>query len=291
MKDSISLIAPAKLNLNLYVKKKLNNGYHSLNSDICFLDLYDEINIKRSNLNKIKISSKSAFFFKEQNILSKTLNYFNSEFKNENKFNITLKKNIPVGAGLGGGSSDSATLLLGLRYFYNKDPSNSKKISLKKIKEIGLKIGSDVPSCIMGVSLQMSGIGEKLKKISVEKNNKFLVIYPNKVLSTKAVFNNFNLEKVKNTKPMFFNKIKIFNSLEYVSQSIEPEIKNIINILKSFENIIAYGMSGSGSSCFGIFKNSQDLINDKEFLRLKSKNNYFIWHGNKKEFGYNRFIY
>ena len=291
MKHSIYLIAPAKLNLNLYVKEKLDNGYHSLNSDICFLDLYDEIIIKPSNLNKIKVSNKSTFFFKEENILSKTLNYFNSEFKNQNKFNITLKKDIPIGAGLGGGSSDSATLLLGLRYFYNINPSNSKKITLRELKEIGLKIGSDVPACIMGRSLQLSGIGDKLKKISVEKNYKFLLIYPNKVLSTKHVFNNFNFEKVKARKAMFFNKVKIFNSLEHVSQSIEPEIKNILNILQSFKKIIAFGMSGSGSCCFGIFKNSQDLINDKEFLRLKSKNNYFIWHGNKKEFGYNRFIY
>ena len=291
MRHSINLIAPAKLNLNLYVKEKLDNGYHSLKSDICFLDLYDEIIIKRSNLNKIKVSNKSTFFFKEENILSKTLNYFNSEFKNQNKFNITLKKDIPIGAGLGGGSSDSATLLLGLRYFYNINSSHSKKITLEKIKEIGLKIGSDVPACIMGRSLQLSGIGEKLKKISIEKNYKFLLIYPNKVLSTKHVFNNFNFEKVKARKAMFFNKVKIFNSLEHVSQSIEPEIKNILNILQSFKKIIAFGMSGSGSCCFGIFKNSQDLINDKEFLRLKSKNNYFIWHGNKKEFGYNRFIY
>ena len=291
MKYSVYLIAPAKLNLNLYVKEKLDNGYHSLNSDICFLDLYDEIIIKPSNLNKIKVSNKSTFFFKEENILSKTLNYFNSEFKNQNKFNITLKKNIPIGAGLGGGSSDSATLLLGLRYFYNINSSHSKKITLKKLKEIGLKIGSDVPACIMGRSLQLSGIGEKLKKISVEKNYKFLLIYPNKILSTKQVFNNFNFEKVKTRKAMLFNKIKIFNSLENVSQSIEPEIKKILNILKSFEKIIAFGMSGSGSCCFGIFKNSQDLINDKEFLKLKSKNNYFIWHGNKKEFGYNRFLY
>jgi len=291
MKHSVYLIAPAKLNLNLYVKEKLDNGYHSLNSDICFLDLYDEIIIKPSNLNKIKVSNKSTFFLKEENILSKTLNYFNNEFKNQNKFNITLKKDIPIGAGLGGGSSDSATLLLGLRYFYNMNSSHSKKITLEKLKEIGLKIGSDVPACIMGRSLQLSGIGEKLKKISIEKNYKFLLIYPNKVLSTKHVFNNFNFDKVKTRKAMFFNKIKIFNSLENVSQSIEPEIKKILNILKSFEKIIAFGMSGSGSCCFGIFKNSQDLINDREFLRLKSKNNYFIWHGNKKEFGYNRFLY
>ena len=117
------------------------------------------------------------------------------------------------------------------------------------------------------------------------------MIYPNRTLSTKLVFDNFDLKKVKNIDPMYFNKIKIFNSLEYVSKSIEPEIEKVLNIFKSFKKIVAYGMSGSGSSCFGIFKNSQDFTNDKEFLRLKSKNNYFIWHGNKKEFGNNRFIY
>ena len=181
-------------------------------------------------------------------------------------------------------------MLLGLRHFYNKNPDNRNKISLKKLKEIGLKIGSDVPACIMSKSLKLGGIGEKLKTINIEKNYKFIVIYPNKTLSTKKVFDSFNFKEVKNTKQMYFNKIKIFNSLEFVSQSIEPEIKKILNYLKSFKKIIAFGMSGSGSSCFGIFKNSQDLINDKEFKRLKLKKNYFIWHGNKKEFGYNRFI-
>ena len=291
MKNSISLIAPAKLNLNLYVKDKLENGFHSLESDICFLDLHDEINIKLSNLNKITVSNKSTFFLEDEQLLSKTLNYFNSEFKNDNKFSITLKKDIPIGAGLGGGSSDSATLLLGLRYFYNRNPYHTKKITLKKLKEIGLKIGSDVPACIVGKSLKLTGIGENLTKIYVAQNYKFLLIYPNKELSTRNVFNSFNFKNTKKTNPMYFNKIKIFNSLEFISQSIEPEIHNILNMLKSFKRIIAFGMSGSGSTCFGIFKNSQDFIDDIEFQRLKSKKNYFIWHGNKKEFGYNRFIY
>ena len=291
MKNSISLIAPAKLNLNLYVKEKLNNGYHSLESDICFLDLHDKICIKPSKLNNIKISSKSTFFLKDETILSKTLKYFNNEFQSNDKFNITLKKDIPIGAGLGGGSSDSAALLLGLRYFYNKNPYNSKKISLKELKELGLKIGADVPACIMSKSLKLKGIGEQLKTIRIENNNKFLLIYPNKTLSTKKVFNSFNFRGISNKKTMYFNNIEIFNSLSFVSQSIEPEIKRILKNLKSFEKIIAFGMSGSGSSCFGIFKNSKDFINDKEFKKMKLKKNYFIWHGNKKEFGYNRIIY
>ena len=291
MTRSISLIAPAKLNLNLSIKEKLKNGYHSLESDICFLDLHDVINIEISDLNSIEISDKSTFILKDESILLKTLNCFNREFKNKNKFKITLKKNIPIGAGLGGGSSDSATLLLGLRYFYNRNPLNSKKITLRELKEIGLKIGSDVPACIVGKSLKLSGIGEKLKKIYIPKNYKFLLIYPNKTLSTKLVFDSFEFRTENNLNPMYFNKIKIYNSLKLTSQSIEPEIKNILKILKSFKKIIAFGMSGSGSSCFGIFKSSEDFIHDIEFERLKLKKNYFIWHGNKKEFGYNRIIY
>lgn len=291
MTHSISLIAPAKLNLNLSVKEKLKNGYHSLESDVCFLDLYDELNIEISNLNSIEISDKSTFILKDESILLKTLKVFNREFKNKNKFKITLKKDIPIGAGLGGGSSDSATLLLGLRYFYNRNPQNSKKITLTKLKEIGLKIGSDVPACIVGKSLKLSGIGEKLKKICVPKNYKFLLIYPNKTLSTKLVFNNFDFRTKNNLNPMYFNKIKIYNSLEFTSQSIEPEIRKILKLLKSFEKIIAFGMSGSGSSCFGIFKSSKDFLKDKEFEKLKLNKYYFIWHGNKKEFGYNRIIY
>ena len=86
MTHSISLIAPAKLNLNLSVKDKLKNGYHSLESDICFLNLYDEINIEISNFNSIEISDKSTFILKDESILSKTLNCFNREFKNKNNF-------------------------------------------------------------------------------------------------------------------------------------------------------------------------------------------------------------
>ena len=97
MTHSISLIAPAKLNLNLSVKEKLKNGYHSLESNICFLDLHDEINIEISNLNSIEISDKSTFTLKDESILLKTLKCFNSEFKNKNHFD---KKKFVVAGGV-----------------------------------------------------------------------------------------------------------------------------------------------------------------------------------------------
>ena len=93
---------------------------------------------------------------------------FNTEFNNKNFQNYT-KKNIPVGAGLGGGSADSAALLLGLRYFYNNDKYNNNKISIKKLKKISIKIGSDVPACISSRSQRLEGIGDKLKKIKYQR--------------------------------------------------------------------------------------------------------------------------
>ena len=85
MTNSITLVAPAKLNLNLNVKKKLKNGYHSLESDICFLNLYDEIKIEISNFDSIEINDNSTFILRDESILLKTLNCFNREFKNKKK--------------------------------------------------------------------------------------------------------------------------------------------------------------------------------------------------------------
>ena len=245
--------------------------------------------MKESEQNEIEISSKSSFVLERETLLSKTLELFNSKFRTNNKFKIILTKNIPIGAGLGGGSSNSAALLLGLRYFYNKCSKN--KVTINDLKKIGFQIGSDVPACLTSLSLQLNGIGNKFKKIQIPQNYKFLIIYPNIQLSTKHVFEKFDLKKIEKNTSQNFNQFNIFNSLKYTAEKIEPEIKKICNTLKSFEKVIAYGMSGTGSACFGIFKNSNDFLNDEEFKKIISNKNYFIWHGNKKEFGYNRIIY
>ena len=289
MKKTINLIAPAKLNLNLFVTQKLKNNYHFLKSDICFLNLCDEILMKKSEHNKIEINPNSYFALKRDTLLFKTLELFNSKFRTNNKFKIILTKNIPIGAGLGGGSSDSAALLLGLRYFYNKSSKN--RVTINDLKKIGFQIGSDVPACITSSSLQLNSVGNKFKKIRIPQNYKFLIIYPNKKLSTKSVFEKFDLKNIEKKSCQYFNQFTIFNSLKCTAEKIEPEIKEICNTLKSFEKIIAYGMSGTGSACFGIFKNTKDFLTDKEFKNITSKKNYFIWHGNKKEFGYNRILY
>lgn len=291
MCNSIKLIAPAKVNLNLLIINKLNNGYHNLESDLCFLNLYDEILIEKSKSNKIIIDNKkSNFFLKKDTLLKNTLNVFNDAFQNKENFKITLKKNIPLGAGLGGGSADSAALLLGLRFFHNKNILNNKKISIDNLKLVGLKIGSDVPACILSESQRLRGIGNNLTNIQIPDDYKFLIIFPNSSLSTKKVFENY--DNLNNHKPevSYFENIKIFNTLLHSAQELEPKIYDILKLLKSFKKIIAFGMSGSGSSCFGIFENEEDLIKDEIYDRIILKNDLFIWHGDKKEFGYNRIL-
>ena len=289
--DSIRLIAPAKVNLNLLVTNKFKNGFHCLESDLCFINLYDEILIQRSSYDKIIIDHKnSTHFLKEDTLLNKTLKIFNTEFNNKNFFKITLKKNIPVGAGLGGGSADSAALLLGLRYFYNNDKYNNNKISIKKLKKISIQIGSDVPACISSSSQRLEGIGDKLKKIKIPKNYMLLIVFPNVSLSTRTVFKTYDDLKNRILNINYFENIKIFNSLLIPAQKLEPKIKETLKKLNSFKKIIASGMTGSGSSCFGIFKNEEDFTSQKAYDDLKKVDDFFIWYGNKKEFGYNRIL-
>ena len=287
--NQICILAPAKINLNLDVLKKDFDGYHFLNSQICFINLCDYIYLSENSKTTItQINKKSNFILKSETIIFKTLMLFKNHFNWEKNFKILFSKNIPIGAGLGGGSADAAATLLGLMYLYNKE-SFSKKITNKEIIKLGFFIGSDVPSCIYSNSLFLSGKGEIISPSQTPKNLIYLIIYPDKNLSTKKVFSFF-----KQNRPVHANKfqnIEIRNSLLLSACEIEPVIKNVLNTLKSLNNIKAFGMTGSGSTCFGIFSNSIDLKNALEDLKGKANENWFIWHGSKKEFGFKRILY
>ena len=129
LKQKICISAPAKLNLNLNVLNKDSDGYHFLQSQICFINLCDFIFIKESKKTTIKqLVQKSNFILNDETILSKTINLFKDQFKWEKNYQINFIKNIPIGAGLGGGSADAAAMLIGLKYLYNKE-NLRKKIS------------------------------------------------------------------------------------------------------------------------------------------------------------------
>ena len=286
MNKYIAIEAPAKLNLNLFVKQKSKNGLHFLESEICFLELTDKIFFKFSDKDLFSQYSKEEGFTIDckNNLILEALKKFRNLTGWKKFFSIYLKKNIPIGAGLGGGSADAAATLIILKKLFNIH-TKENKITKSILYDIGKEIGSDVPACIESKDLRLKGYGDKIFRTKNPDNFYFLIIYPNIKLSTKRVFNYYEKNQMNDKKySMFWRNININNSLLLSAVSLAPEILSVLNSLKNSNNIIAYGMTGSGSSCFGIFENLNDISSSLKFFDKK----YFIWFGRKKNYNLNR---
>jgi len=282
--------APAKLNLNLTVKKGSNNGLHFLESDICFLELTDTLSFQFSNKDIFTqdISNKTLIVDPKDNLILRALKEFRNLTNWRKFFSIYLQKKIPVGAGLGGGSADAAATLILLRKLFNNE-TKTNKVSKNTLFEVGKTLGSDVPACIESKDLKLKGYGDKIFRNKFHDDFYFLIINPNIQLSTKDIFIYF--DDMKNNKiertNIFWDNINIQNSLLKPAIKLAPEISSIINSLANSKKIVAYGMTGSGSSCFGIFKNLNDINASLKYFNKR----YFIWFGKKKNYSLNRVCY
>jgi 4-diphosphocytidyl-2-C-methyl-D-erythritol kinase len=291
MNKYYSINAPAKLNLNLFIKGKNKHGYHLLESDICFLELTDKIYIKKSNKDLFNQSRTTNNFNIDpnDNLIFKAINQFRILTKWNIKFEVYLDKKIPIGAGLGGGSADAASTLILLRNLYNKE-HNIKKIDVSTLYKIGIDLGSDVPACLHSKDLRLGGYGNKITRTKVMNNYYFLLINPKINLSTREVFqqydaSNSNESNIPDTR---FGNINIHNSLLSSAIDLAPQISSVLSHLQKSKTITAYGMTGSGSTCFGIFKNINEIIKFLEFFNKQDYPNYFIWYGQKKNYNMNR---
>jgi|TARA_B100001093_G_scaffold198933_1_gene191153 4-diphosphocytidyl-2-C-methyl-D-erythritol kinase len=290
MNKNYYINAPAKLNLNLFVKEINNNGLHYLESDICFLKLTDTLffRISHEDVFSQDITNKNLIIDLNDNLILRALKEFRYLTGWNKRFSIYLKKRIPIGAGLGGGSADAAATLIFLRKLFNNE-TKTNKISKKILFEIGKRLGSDVPACIESKDLKLKGYGDKFFRNKNPDGFYFLIINPNIQLSTKDIFvyfDNMKNNKIEGTN-IFWKNININNSLLEPAINLAPEISDIINKLENSKNISAFGMTGSGSSCFGIFKNLNDITSSLKFFDKK----YFIWFGEKKNYNLNRVRY
>ena len=291
MNKYYSIIAPAKLNLNLFIKGKNKNGYHLLESDICFLELTDKIYIKKSNKDLFNQSKTPNNFNIDpnDNLIFKAINQFRILTKWNIKFEVYLDKKIPIGAGLGGGSANAASTLILLRNLYNKE-HNIKKIDVSTLYKIGIDLGSDVPACLHSKDLRLGGYGNKITRTKVINNYYFLLINPKINLSTREVFQQYDASNSNesNIPDARFGNINIHNSLLSSAIDLAPQISSVLSHLQKSKTITAYGMTGSGSTCFGIFKNINEIIKFLEFFNKQDNPNYFIWYGQKKNYNMNR---
>ena len=234
--EELKLRAPAKLNLHLEVVKKRSDGFHELRSLFTLIELFDDITFKK-NSNSIELIESIPI---KQNIVLKAANLLKDLFSVKEGVKIELVKSIPDQKGLGGGSSDAASTLLGLRKFWNLD------ISDKNLIEIALKLGSDVPFFIYGKTAWAKGRGEILAEYPYKKKY-YLLFLPSLKISTKDAFEQASFVSRPNISKKNFTSDQSFNSFEDWIRKTYSEMD------EAFNNLRLIGepkLSGTGSTIF-----------------------------------------
>lgn len=261
----MKLYSYGKINLFLDIKGKLPSGYHRIKTIMQSIDLHDEIFIDEISENKIVIDcSDKAIPTDSRNTCYMAAKFIKDIYKINTGVKITINKLIPSEAGLAGGSGNSAAVIAGLNKLW------SLAISTEEMQSIGLKIGADVPFCLMGGTCLAEGIGEELTKLKDFIWENILIIKPNFNMSTAFVYNRLSHDLYnsydKNNicnyieEQNFFNAAtSIVNTLERVVEKIYPEINTVKDIMNK-NNAVAAMMTGSGSAIYGLFpdKGSMD---------------------------------
>lgn len=286
--NSIDLKSRAKVNLSIDVLGKREDGYHLVEMIMQTIDLYDKLKITEIEENSILIKSNSLDIpLNEDNIMYKAVNLLKNQFNIEKGIEISIEKNIPVAAGMAGGSSNAAAVLVGLNKLWNLG------LSENELKHIGLKLGADVPFCITGGSALAEGIGEKLTNIKgLPEDLNILVCKPNIFVSTKEVYQSLNMDKVKRRpqnkelidalqkEDVKFISENMVNVLEEVTSLKYSEIGQIEDIMIK-NKALGSMMSGSGPTVFGLFDNKDCAIKAKEDLQAKYNQVYLVKSSNK----------
>lgn len=251
----------AKINIGLNIVKKLNNGYHDIESCFCPVSLYDIIEIKQGEKDHLSLSGIKIDGEISNNIIVKALKIFNCN----KKFRIHLHKNIPIGAGLGGGSSDGSSIL----NFLN---SNFNKFNKKEILKESNKLGSDCPFFIHNKTQYVTGTGNNFEDINIDLSNKKIVIVdPRTSINTTKAFKNIIPQKPKYHLKEILENENLDNWKKYIKNDFEEYAFSKIKILKKIKsNLNKLGakyisLSGSGSCIYGIFKEKDISENDIGF--------------------------
>lgn len=255
--EEIKLLARAKINLTLEVLNKRKDNYHELESIFQKVSLYDEINI-------YKIKSKGLIL--ESNI--ETLNCNNNiiykaymEFKLSSGVRVVLKKNIPMEAGLAGGSTDCASFVLGMNKLFNLNLGKKELVDLCKC------LGADVVPCLYNKAVIAKGIGEKITKINTNFNYHILILKPNFSCNTGEMFRLLDRkERIINCdKHALVEKALKENNIRLLVNSLYNTFEEVVDVKNIKEELIenrAIGalLTGSGSCVYGIFNNLDDIL-------------------------------
>lgn len=258
--DKIVLNAMAKINLGLDVLRRRENGYHDVKMIMQTVDIYDTLEFQKREDHKIVIKVDAMELpTDENNLIYKAAKLLFDQCHVTRGVEITLTKRIPIAAGMAGGSTDAAAALAGLNQLFELG------LSKEKLKELGVKIGADVPYCIEGGTALSEGIGEILTKLPDAPDCYVVVAKPQISVSTKYVYENLHANELKHHPDIdgMAEAIRrgdldgvcerMENVLETVTETKYPVISEIKQLLKDkgAENAL---MSGSGPTVFAVFK-------------------------------------
>ena len=264
----------AKINLSLNILGKKKSKLHNLETLVGFLDLHDEIFIRKINVKNhiIRFTGNFSYKIPKKNTISNLLKILDEMKKLKNqKYLISIKKNIPKEAGLGGGSMNASSLI---NYLVKR---NKVKLTIKEIQNLCSKIGSDV---ILGIDQKNLVLAYKNKIKKIKKNLKIstLLIKPNFGCSTKKVYSKVRayskpqFSKIK-SKDINFNSIsKMKNDLEPISLKMYPRLAKLKEFFLNIDKNSYVRMTGSGSTIVGYFMSKKAALNAKKLLKKKYKN-------------------
>ena len=283
MTDSFlfSNTANAKINLNLSVLGKRADGYHALDSLVTFAVLGDELSVSSSDELTLTYEGafasdlQDSFVHESDDLVLKAATALQQESGTSMGAALQLTKSVPLGAGLGGGSADAAACLRLLNSFWKLD------WSMEALMTLGANIGSDIPACLMNAPCRMTGRGEFVTKIDMLPILFCVLVNPGVHLSTAEIFRKLNTSKIdadkrntpKEKLPDLTTYEALYNYLQNTGNDLLPPAMEIAPsiglVLDAISNTGAdiSAMTGSGSTCFGLFKDQVSACHAKEQLK------------------------
>lgn len=266
----LSLPSFAKINLGLYVTGKRGNGYHEIETLLQQVSIKDIIELQCTETPEISLTCDTTSVPSDAtNLCVKAAELLRATTDVQQGVDMTLQKVIPSGAGLGGGSSNAAVVLLGLNRLWNLG------LSVGQLRALGVRLGADVPFFIEGGTAIAEGIGENLTPIDADFGPYFVVIFPEVTISTQWAYSQVNLDLTKKEKKLKltsfkninFNKVEFFKSLNNEFEAIvfkkHPQLAAIKEALYGGGALFA-SMSGSGSAMYGVFDRYEQALETKD---------------------------
>lgn len=261
--DRVNLKAYAKINLGLDVLRKREDGYHEVKMLMQTVDLYDELQLEIVDEDIIELTTNiEGLEVDERNLVYKAIKLMKDEYTINSGVRAKLIKNIPIAAGMAGGSTDCAAAIKGMNILFNLG------LNEEDMRKQGVKLGADVPYCIMGGTALAEGIGEILKPLDRIKGDYIVIAKPDIAVSTKYVYDNLDLGEEANHPDIDMlihcieegNKQDLYRNMGNILESVTAKKYTVIKDIK--EELLQAGavnalMSGSGPTVFAIFNDKK----------------------------------